>query len=48
MTFDSKTKKVPEDSEHSFFLDEKRLKKGEELDGYYVIINNEYVESTNR
>lgn len=47
LTFDSKTGEILEDANH-LLLDEEKLKKEEELDGYYAIITSEYKESDER
>jgi transposase len=47
LTFDSKTGEILEDAKH-LLLDEERLRKEEELDGYYAIITSEYKETDER
>lgn len=47
LTFDSKTGEILEDANH-LLLDEEKLRKEEELDGYYAIITSEYKESDER
>lgn len=47
LKFDPKTGEILEDAQHLLF-DEEKLKKEEELDGYYAIITSEYQESDER
>lgn len=48
LAFDSKTGEIMEGVKQALFLDEEKLKKEEELDGYYAIITSEYGESDER
>ena len=48
LTFDSKTGEILEDAKASLLFDEEKLKKEEELDGYYAIITSEYKEEDER
>lgn len=48
LAFDPKTGEVLEDAKTSLFLDEEKLKREEELDGYYAIITSEYQEADER
>lgn len=44
LTFDSKTGEILEDAKATLLFDEEKLKREEELDGYYAIITSEYKE----
>ncbi|HEX6923535.1 MAG TPA: IS1634 family transposase [Bacillales bacterium] len=48
LTFDSKTGEILEDSKAAPLFDEEKLKKEEELDGYYAIVTSEYQEADER
>jgi transposase len=48
LTFDSKTGEILEDAKEAILFDEKKLKREEELDGYYAIITSEYEEADER
>lgn len=48
LTFDSKTGEIVEDTQGALFFDEEKLKREEELDGYYAIVTSEYQEADER
>ncbi|PWA04677.1 IS1634 family transposase [Pueribacillus theae] len=48
LTFDSKTGEILNSAKQSLFFDEEKLRKEEELDGYYAILTSEYQESDER
>jgi transposase len=45
LTFDKKTGEILEGAKQSLLFDEEKLRKEEELDGYYAIMTSEYQES---
>jgi transposase len=45
LTFDKKTGEILEDAQRALLFDEEKLRKEEELDGYYAIMTSEYKES---
>src|SRR5690625_4669322 len=48
LTFDKKTGEILEDAHRALMFDEEKLRKEEELDGYYAILTSEYKESDER
>lgn len=48
LTFDKKTGEILDSAKQSLFFDEEKLRKEEELDGYYAIMTSEYQESDDR
>lgn len=48
LTFDKKTGEILKDAQKALFFDEEKLRKEEELDGYYAIMTSEYKESDER
>lgn len=48
LTFDSKTGEILGDAKQALLLDEKKLRKEEEFDGYYAIVTSEYQEQDER
>ncbi|TCP16862.1 DDE family transposase [Scopulibacillus darangshiensis] len=48
LTFDKKTGEILDSAKQSLFFDEEKLKKEEELDGYYAIMTSEYQETDDR
>lgn len=48
LTFDSKTGEILDSAKQTLFFDEEKLRKEEELDGYYAIMTSEYKESDER
>ncbi len=48
LAFDSKTGEILEDAKRLLQFDEEKLRKEEELDGYYAIVTSEYKESDER
>lgn len=48
LTFDKKTGEILKDTEKALFFDEEKLRKEEELDGYYAIMTSEYKEPDER
>jgi transposase len=48
LTFDAKTGEILEDATQALLLDEEKLRKEEELDGYYALITSEYEEADER
>lgn len=45
LTFDAKTGEIMKTSQAALFFDEEKLKREEELDGYYAIVTSEYQEA---
>src|SRR5690625_3786584 len=48
LTFDKKTGEILEDTQKALIFDDEKLRKEEELDGYYAIMTSEYKESDER
>jgi transposase len=48
LSFDSKTGEILESAKQALLFDEEKLRKEEELDGYYAIMTSEYQESDER
>ncbi len=48
LTFDSKTGEILESAKQTLLFNEEKLRKEEELDGYYAIMTSEYKESDER
>lgn len=48
LTFDSKTGEILESAKQALLFNEEKLRKEEELDGYYAIMTSEYQESDER
>lgn len=48
LTFDSKTGEILEDAQAALLFNEEKLKREEELDGYYAIVTSEYEEADER
>jgi transposase len=48
LTFDKKTGEILKDTQKTLLFDEEKLRKEEELDGYYAIMTSEYKESDER